>query len=46
MLQGDDLNSKGIMDFLCLHLNGQIFSTYDLVMLLNINYWEVNFHHE
>lgn len=46
MLQGDDLNCESIVDLLGLHLDGKVLSSNDLVMLLNVNDWEVNSLHD
>ena len=46
MLQGDDLNCDGIVDLLGLHLDGKVLSSNDLVVLLNVNDWEVNSLHD
>jgi hypothetical protein len=46
MLEGDDLDSNRVVDFFSLHLDGKVFSTHDLIMLLDIYNWEVNFLHD
>ena len=45
MLQSDDLYSDSVVDFLGFHLHGKVLSANDLVMLLDIDNWEVYFHH-
>ena len=45
MLQSDDLYSDSVVNFLSFHLHGKVLSANDLVMLLDIDNWEVNFHH-
>lgn len=46
MLEGDNFDRNRVVDFFRLHFDGKVLSAYNLVMLLDVNYWEVHFLHD